>query len=136
MPHKDADERRAWRRQWWANLSPERKAEKQGKANARATDLRRYIDSVKVGRGCIDCGFRSHPAALDFDHVTGEKLILVSFCKSRAQADAEIAKCEVRCANCHRIKTWERRQDPCKPDIFEQTYEPVTPSSSAPKEQQ
>jgi hypothetical protein len=38
----------------------------------------------------------------------GEKLLNVSAAKSIAQARAEIEKCEVRCANCHRIKTWER----------------------------
>jgi hypothetical protein len=124
MPHKDSEVARAWRRQWWANLSPERKAEKQAKANARATDLRRYLDGVKMHRGCLDCGYRGHPAALDFDHVSGQKALLVSSCKSRAQADIEIAKCEVRCANCHRIKSWERRWVYlCKPDIFEATYD-------------
>jgi len=123
MPLKDKDAERAYRRNWWKNLPVERKAEKQAKANIRATDLRRYLDSIKTERGCVDCGFSGHPSALDFDHVDGEKLLLVSSCKSRAQADAEIAKCEVRCANCHRIRTWERRWS--KPDIFEQTYEPV-----------
>ena len=124
MPHRDRLAGRAWRRRWWARLSPERKCEKQAKANARATILRRYLDDVKMERGCVDCGYRGHPAALDFDHISGDKAILVSFCKSRRQADAEIEKCEVRCANCHRIKSWERRWA-CKPDIFEATYEPA-----------
>ena len=128
MPHADPDAGRAWRRGWWARLPPERKTEKQAKANARATALRRYLDSVKLERGCVDCGYREHPAALDFDHVGDDKTLLVSSCKSRAQADAEIAKCEVRCANCHRVKTWERRWGyPCKPDIFAATYEIVEP---------
>ena len=127
MPHADPEAARAWRRSWWADLSPERKAEKLAKGNARITKLRRYIDSVKMERGCIDCGYREHPAALDFDHVGDDKALLVSSCKSRAQADAEIAKCEVRCANCHRVKSWERRwgDDPCKPAAFVATFEPV-----------
>lgn len=115
MAHKDPEARRAYRRQWWAGLSAERKAEKQGKANERATDLRRYLDGIKVGRGCVDCGYNRHPAAMDFDHVYGEKSLLVSSCKSRAQADAEISKCEVRCSNCHRIRSWERRWGPDGP---------------------
>jgi transposase len=80
-------------------------------ANRRATELRKYLDSVKVASGCVDCGYDANPLALDFDHVRGEKKILVSFAKSKAQADAEIEKCEVRCSNCHRIKTWERKQE-------------------------
>lgn len=123
MAHKDPVVGRAWRRKWWVGLPTERKVEKQRKANTRSTTLRRYLDNIKMTRGCIDCGFNTHPAALDFDHVRGDKAILVSSCKSRARADAEIAKCEVRCSNCHRIKSWERRWG--KPEIFEQTYEAV-----------
>lgn len=63
-------------------------------------------------RGCIDCGYNKHPAALDFDHVDGEKLFEVSKTMGRsfAKMTAEIAKCVVRCSNCHRIKTFEDRQ--------------------------
>jgi len=58
---------------------------------------------------CVDCA-ETHPATLDFDHVRGEK----SWCVGRAVSGShrswdrileEIAKCEVRCANCHRKKT-------------------------------
>ena len=81
MPHKDPNAKRAWRRGWWASLSPERKAEKQMKANLRATALRRYLDEIKTRRGRIDCGYDNHPMALDFDHVRGNKRVLVSFAK-------------------------------------------------------
>lgn len=70
-----------------------------------------YTAQVKAARGCVDCGYCDSPVALDFDHVTGKKVANVSSLvrRARAQVDAEIAKCEVRCANCHRIKTAERR---------------------------
>jgi hypothetical protein len=110
MPHKDRADRLAYRKQWWAGLTPERKAEKRIKANERAINIREYLNKVKIERGCRDCGYNAHPAALDFDHVRGEKEVLVSFAKSIARADKEIEKCEVRCANCHRIATWERRR--------------------------
>jgi len=110
MPYKNIEDSRINRRKWWANLSAERRIEIQAKATARATKLRRYLDNIKVSRGCIDCGYNKHAAALDFDHVSGEKSILVSFAKSKARADEEILKCEVRCANCHRIVTWQRKQ--------------------------
>ena len=49
---------------------------------------------------------------MDFDHVRGEKLIDVSRLRSgrpaRARLDAELAKCEVVCANCHRRRTQMR----------------------------
>lgn len=41
------------------------------------------------------------------DHVTGEKLVQVSWIKraSMKRLMAEIAKCEVVCANCHRVRS-------------------------------
>ena|ERR1700730_10670047 len=59
-------------------------------------------------RACIDCG-NFNPTVLEFDHVRGTKQLEVS---TMAQAGyswkrilEEIAKCDIRCANCHRIKT-------------------------------
>ncbi len=64
---------------------------------------------------CIDCG-ESELVVLDFDHV-GEKTSAVSAMIANGanweRIEAEIQKCEVRCANCHRIKTaatWTSRQ--------------------------
>lgn len=57
---------------------------------------------------CVDCGF-DKPAALDFDHVRGKKRNIVSALVNTGYSvktiRAEIAKCDVRCANCHRLKT-------------------------------
>ncbi len=55
----------------------------------------------------MDCGYAEHAEALQFDHVRGEKLHNVSQIAafSEARLWAEVAKCEVRCANCHAVKT-------------------------------
>ena len=124
MPHKDKEVGRKWRRQWWASLSPERKREKQDKANERARKVRTFLVDYKMSLGCKDCGYRRHHSALEFDHINGDKSINVCFAKSISQAKEEIKNCEVVCSNCHRIREYERLY-PCKPDIFEQTYEPV-----------
>lgn len=57
---------------------------------------------------CVDCGERN-PVVLEFDHVRGEKKFNISAGMVKGYtwsilAD-EIAKCDIRCANCHRIKT-------------------------------
>jgi hypothetical protein len=55
----------------------------------------------------VDCG-ESDPIVLDFDHVCGTKILEISrMIRGYAWAAiwAEIQKCEVRCANCHRRKT-------------------------------
>lgn len=60
---------------------------------------------------CHDCGERYHYCVMDFDHREGEpKLFAVSRgSSSRETLIAEIAKCDVVCANCHRVRTWTRK---------------------------
>ena len=62
---------------------------------------------------CIDCHVLFPPECMDFDHVRGEKLFNISIGvgtrKGIKTILAEIAKCEVVCANCHRIRTQRRR---------------------------
>jgi hypothetical protein len=50
---------------------------------------------------------------MDFDHVRGKKLYEIGSsigCMNAQQLLAEIAKCEVVCANCHRMRTHTRKQ--------------------------
>jgi hypothetical protein len=59
---------------------------------------------------CVDCGERD-PCVLEFDHVRGIKEGNISHLLQNAswqRVEAEIAKCEVRCANCHRRATARR----------------------------
>lgn len=62
---------------------------------------------------CADCGNTYHPVAMQFDHLPGfEKKFNVNMeasSRTRAALDAELAKCELVCANCHAIRTWTRR---------------------------
>ena len=61
-------------------------------------------------RPCLDCEEQFHFMAMEFDHVRGEKICDVSrmvFCSLEAIV-AEAAKCDVVCANCHRVRTWKR----------------------------
>jgi hypothetical protein len=68
---------------------------------------RQWINEYLSNNSCIDCGF-SVVCALDFDHVRGEKKFTIARMKetsySIARLQEEIDKCEVRCANCHRIR--------------------------------
>jgi hypothetical protein len=65
------------------------------------------------GKQCVDCGERDL-VVLDFDHVRGNKRDTVGGLLSRwrprwSQILEEIAKCEIRCVNCHRRKTAHER---------------------------
>ena len=70
----------------------------------------RHVLAVLERNPCVDCG-ESDPIVLDFDH-RGDKRSAVSVMAawaSVATLEQEIAKCEVRCANCHRRKTLAER---------------------------
>jgi hypothetical protein len=74
----------------------------------------RLLNDYKVEQGCVDCGYNINPIALAFDHRPGvEKLFSVSVGVTRnyvmSRIWVEVAKCDVRCANCHMIITHERR---------------------------
>jgi hypothetical protein len=83
----------------------------------RGRDLRfrTWLDTLKLERGCADCGYREHAVALDFDHLPGvEKVMDIAQAIGRMSFErlqAEVAKCEVVCANCHRVRTMERRKE-------------------------
>jgi hypothetical protein len=57
---------------------------------------------------CVDCG-ESNPIVLELDHINPDEKfkdvsnLMNGYCWNTIEK--EIEKCEVRCANCHRIKT-------------------------------
>ncbi len=75
---------------------------------------RRHVDTLK-NAPCMDCGGSFLPECMDFDHVRGEKKFAIGSwgaggvdCSSNEDLNTEIAKCELVCANCHRIRTKQR----------------------------
>lgn len=62
---------------------------------------------------CIDCGEKD-PVVLDFDHKNPPDKFkpvskLLSGHWSWISVQREIEKCEIRCANCHRRKTYKQQ---------------------------
>jgi hypothetical protein len=72
------------------------------------------ITQYKLEQGCNDCGYRDHPEALELDHLPGSKkmkaISAMVGSASKVRLEAELAKCEVVCANCHRVRTSKRRK--------------------------
>lgn len=72
----------------------------------------RPIYQEMKNKPCVDCGIQYPPYVMDFDHIGTDKIENVSKLMnsgiSQAKVLLEIAKCELVCANCHRIRTWER----------------------------
>jgi len=66
---------------------------------------------------CKDCGQRYPPYIMQFDHLDPEQKLtevsrMISNGFSQATLLAEMAKCEVVCANCHAARTYLRRFPP------------------------
>lgn len=76
--------------------------------------VREYVDNLKRNP-CMDCGQCFDPICMDFDHVRGTKFQSVSAMVNSKynirQISIEIAKCELVCANCHRLRTKSRSQN-------------------------
>ena len=65
-----------------------------------------YLNEIKEAKGCQRCGV-TNPVVLEFHHVRGKKdknlSDLAMRCASIERIKTEVDKCEVVCANCHRI---------------------------------
>jgi hypothetical protein len=76
-----------------------------------------------IAHPCVDCG-EADPIVLDFDHrvpaTKRSEVARLAGAKPWPQVLAEIAKCDVRCANCHRRRTarqfsWRRARPQATP---------------------
>ena len=73
---------------------------------------------LKTLTGCIKCGYKEHHAGLEFNHRSprdktmniSNQAVTVSLrnsAKSKVKLKEELKKCDVLCATCHRIVTFE-----------------------------
>jgi hypothetical protein len=111
MPYKDQDKQReAWRRYYYRNKDKIRA--KQNKKECFKRN-RKYVDELRSSTPCTDCK-QIYPAiCMDFDHISDDKSFDICYmvCNSYSleRIKLEIAKCEVVCSNCHRIRTRDRK---------------------------
>jgi len=87
------------------STNPDRARKIRDRERSTRVSNRQWLMTLLVGKSCIDCGM-SNVVCLDYDHVRGTKYKSVSRMKGQSQKRilAEIAKCDVRCSNCHRIR--------------------------------
>ena len=113
MSYKDTA---AARSQWYY-----KNAERLKKVQDRRRVKRRsMLAALKEGVPCTDCGVSYPSFVMDFDHVRGAKQFSVGAGALTLAWDrvlAEVEKCELVCANCHRVRTHER---PAGSDISRQ----------------
>ena len=75
------------------------------------TTIKQYIQNYKQLIGCVDCGENYPYYMLDLDHLNTKKFGIAQFqnvTNDLEKVKEEISKCEVVCANCHRVRTYNR----------------------------
>ena len=87
------------------------KSEKVSIAKQKA-HLHKYLRDLKEKTPCVDCKINYPYYVMDFDHVRGKKhanVMELVTTLSKKKIDEELAKCEIVCSNCHRVRTHLRK---------------------------
>ena len=109
MPYKDKEKQSAFQRKHYQNNKPLylQKAREWNKSNRVAVED--YLFHYLNEHPCIECG-ETDVVLLEFDHRNQEEKVesvatMVAQYFSVRTVEAEVAKCDVRCVRCHRLKT-------------------------------
>lgn len=107
MPNTDPEKVKAWHRKWYQ----EHKEQFARKARKRLRLLKKRVQELKSTTPCADCKKCYPYYIMDPDHLHNKKeRISIMVQRGRAWNDiaAELKKCDIVCANCHRARTWKR----------------------------
>ena len=109
MPYLDP-KKNAEYKAFWHQRNKERRRQT---IRLRRSSKRQYVYDLKEDKSCLDCGIKYPPYVYDFDHLPQfKKSFPLSSTgmrdKSMEEIIAEVAKCELVCANCHRHRTYMR----------------------------
>jgi hypothetical protein len=121
MPFKDKEKKREYQNKWCRDR-------KYGTISRNRSKLRNieFVRKYKENKPCDDCGKYFHFFVMDFDHREGEtKIENVAQLAHKGYAldklIAEIEKCDLVCANCHRLRTFRRLHWKGKPKVGDGT---------------
>lgn len=100
--------RTAKRGRWW-RLDPQSLERGSGFLPGERRNIT-FLRECLITSACVDCGL-DDLVVLDFDHVDGKQANVPTLARrgsSLLRLAEEIARCAVRCANCHRRRTLAR----------------------------
>lgn len=111
MPYKDKRIQNDYVNKWKQGERISRKEEVLSRDTAYRNRAKDFMNSFKSAP-CTDCMQVFPPCVMDFDHISDNKEWNVGKMAnskySFERIKAEIAKCELVCSNCHRIRTYKR----------------------------
>ncbi len=106
MPYKDIAKRRECHKRYYLR----NKELYKDKNVRRRKELIGFVISLKQ-KPCMDCGIQYPHYVMDFDHrdrktkLTSINRMINYHSYSKEKISKEIKKCDLVCANCHRIRT-------------------------------
>ena|SRR2546421_3289972 len=102
---RDLEKQREAKRRYY-----ERNREVYLEKNRRKRERMRQMVIEAKAVPCMDCGQIFPFCAMDFDHREDKEALISHLVNSLSVSRlvAEIAKCDVVCSNCHRIRTYTR----------------------------
>jgi transcription elongation factor Elf1 len=112
MPIKDPAKRREYHRRYMQEWYRKNAAIQVERNRQRRKKIRAWFVELKATLKCARCG-ENHPATLEFHHSDPQTKDLSlyeavwSHDWGKARILAEVAKCTILCANCHRKHHWE-----------------------------
>lgn len=107
---KDQENLRRLRREWYHRNKQQESEKQRIRKKKRYEEAKIFLDGLKESTPCADCGNTYPSCVMDFDHLDDKK-----FSIANRKGDVslktllfEISKCEIVCANCHRLRTLKR----------------------------
>lgn len=107
MPFKDPEKAKTYAKKHYENNKADYKARARKFTKKNRKVLRDWVWEYFSTHHCVDCK-ENNPIVLQFDHLRDKKYNVGNMLNhglSLETLKAEVAKCEVRCANCHMKKT-------------------------------
>lgn len=112
MPWADPEDRREYHRQYYQRNSATYKARAKKFTDRVRLEVKQAVYEYLLAHPCVDCGEKD-PIVLEFDHRDADQkrfdvgAAMRRGCSLKTVFE-EIAKCDVRCANCHRRRTYKQ----------------------------
>ena len=104
-----------YHKKWYEQNKEKRRIQLSARKQRTKQEATLFINNYKLQHGCLDCGYNKAAIALDFDHLKDKSHNISKMVADGLSIDTimvEAAKCEIVCANCHRIRTHDRRSEP------------------------